>query len=74
MAIINFLPLPALDGGRVLFLIIEKIRGKAANEKVEQVVHTAGFMLLMVLIVVVTGKDIWNYKDSIFGLWERIVG
>jgi regulator of sigma E protease len=73
LAIINFLPIPALDGGRVLFLIIEKIRGKAANEKVEQVVHTAGFMLLMVLIVVVTGKDIWNYKDSIFDLWQRII-
>ena len=73
LAIINFLPLPALDGGRVLFLIIEKIRGKAVNEKVEQVVHTVGFMLLMVLIVVVTGKDIWNYKDSIFDLWQRII-
>lgn len=73
LAIINFLPLPALDGGRVLFLIIEKIRGKAVNQKIEQVVHTIGFILLMVLIVVVTGKDIWNYKDSFLGLWDKIV-
>jgi regulator of sigma E protease len=61
LAIINFLPFPALDGGRVLFIIIEKLRGKPNNQKVEQVVHTIGFILLIVLILVVTGKDIWKY-------------
>jgi len=72
LAIINFLPLPALDGGRVLFLIIEKIRGKAVNQKVEQIVHTIGFTLLMVLVVVVTGSDLWNYKDWFTNLWDKI--
>ena len=74
LAIINFLPLPALDGGRVLFLIIEKIRGRAVNQKVEQIIHTIGFFALMLLIVVVTGKDLWRFKDSFIGLWHSIVG
>ncbi len=60
LAIINFLPLPALDGGRVLFILIEKIRRKPVNQKVEQVVHTIGFALLMLLVLIVTGKDIIN--------------
>ncbi len=72
LAIINFLPLPALDGGRVLFLIIEKIRGKAVNQKVEQIIHTVGFSLLMLLVVVVTGSDLWDYKDWFINLWDKI--
>ncbi|MBT4722766.1 RIP metalloprotease RseP [Candidatus Falkowbacteria bacterium] len=74
LAIINFLPLPALDGGRVLFLIIEKIRGRAVNQKVEQIVHTIGFVLLMLLIVVVTGKDIWQFRESFINLWHGVFG
>lgn len=73
LAIINFLPLPALDGGRVLFLIIEKIRGKAVNQKVEQLVHTVGFLLLIGLMFIVTGRDIWNLKDFFINLWDKIV-
>jgi regulator of sigma E protease len=73
LAIINFLPLPALDGGRVLFLIIEKIRGRAVNQKVEQIVHTIGFFALMLLIVVVTGKDLWRFRESFANLWHGIV-
>jgi len=74
LAIINFLPIPALDGGRVLFLIIEKLRGRAINQKVEQVIHTVGFSLLMLLVVVVTGSDIWGYKDWFVNIWDRIIG
>lgn len=58
IAVINFLPLPALDGGRVLFLAIEGIRGRAVNAKVEAVVHNIGFMLLMLLMLLVTFRDI----------------
>ena len=72
LAIINFLPLPALDGGRVLFLIVEKIRGKAVNQKVEAIVHTVGFTLLMILVVIVTGKDLWNMKSFFINIWQRI--
>jgi regulator of sigma E protease len=58
LAVLNILPFPALDGGRVLFLIIEKIRGKRNNQKLEQYVNTAGFVFLLLLMVVVTIKDI----------------
>lgn len=58
LAALNILPFPALDGGRVLFLIIEKIRGKKNNQKVEQWVNTAGFVFLLLLMVVVTIKDV----------------
>ncbi len=58
LAILNILPFPALDGGRVLFLIIEKIRRKKNNQMVEQWVNTLGFAFLILLMVVVTVKDI----------------
>lgn len=58
LAILNFLPFPALDGGRILLLIIEKVRRKRNNPKVEQVINTAGFIFLILLMILVTIKDI----------------
>jgi len=58
LAIINYLPFPALDGGRVLFLIIEKLRGRPVSEKVETFMHNLGFMLLMLAVAVVTLRDV----------------
>ncbi len=58
LAIVNALPFPALDGGRVLFLIIEKIKGSPVSESVEKAIHTAGFVLLILLMIVITFKDI----------------
>ena len=58
VAIINLLPLPAFDGGRVLFLIIEKIKGSRVNPKIENSIHAVGFVLLMILMVFVTYNDI----------------
>lgn len=58
LAIVNALPFPALDGGRVLFLIIEKIKGSPVSETVEKAIHTAGFVLLTLLMIVITFKDI----------------
>ena len=58
LAILNFLPIPALDGGRVLFLLIEKIRGRRINPAAENVIHTIGFVLLILLMILVTYKDI----------------
>lgn len=54
----NLLPIPALDGGRILFLIIEKIKGKEVNPKVENIIHSTGLVLLMILMVVVTLNDV----------------
>ncbi|MDD4332930.1 MAG: RIP metalloprotease RseP [Patescibacteria group bacterium] len=58
LAVINFLPFPALDGGRVFFLIIEKFKGKPVRREVEAVIHNIGFILLMVLVLVVTLRDV----------------
>lgn len=58
LAIINALPIPALDGGRILFLVIEKIKGKPVDEKLEGTIHTISFAALMILIVVITFSDV----------------
>lgn len=58
LAIINFLPFPALDGGRLVFLLIEKIKGRPVKQEVEAVFHNLGFMLLMALVLWVTIKDV----------------
>jgi len=61
LAIINALPFPALDGGRILFLIIEKIKGSPVKKEVEGVIHYIGFALLMLLVVLVTYRDIARF-------------
>jgi len=58
LAFINILPLPALDGGRLLFIVIEKITGRPTKAKIEAVIHNIGFILLLALIAVVTFQDI----------------
>ncbi len=58
LAVLNILPFPALDGGRVLFLIIEKIRRKRNNQKIEQYVNAFGFVFLILLMVAVTINDV----------------
>ncbi len=55
---INLLPLPAFDGGRVFFMIIEAIRKKPISPKVENIIHAVGLVLLMILMVVITFNDI----------------
>ena len=55
---INLLPIPAFDGGRLLFLIIEKIKGSPVKPKIENTIHEIGFVFLMVLMVVITYHDI----------------
>ncbi|MCX6811192.1 MAG: RIP metalloprotease RseP, partial [Candidatus Berkelbacteria bacterium] len=61
LAIINILPLPALDGGRILFIFIEKIRGKKVTPKTENMVHTIGFAALLVLILLITYQDVIKF-------------
>lgn len=58
LGIVNLLPLPALDGGRLLFVAIEAVRGKPIDPQKEGVVHFIGFALLMLLMLVVTWNDI----------------
>lgn len=58
LAIINFLPLPALDGGRVVFLLVERFRGKAVSARLETLIHNIGFALLMLLVLLITYRDV----------------
>lgn len=55
---INILPFPAFDGGHVLFLIIEKIKGSPVNAKIENTCHLIGFILVFLLMIIVTISDI----------------
>lgn len=58
VGIINLLPFPAFDGGRILFLFIEKIFKKPVSPKVENIIHSIGFMLIIGLLIYVTCNDI----------------
>ncbi len=58
LAVFNLLPIPALDGGKLLFLAIEKIQGKAIPRKIEEGLTTAFFGLLILLMIFITFKDI----------------
>lgn len=55
---INLLPIPAFDGGHVLFIAIEKIKGSPVNQKVENTIHTIFLVLLMILMLFITFNDI----------------
>ncbi len=58
LAIINAIPFPALDGGRLLFVAIETVSGKKINKNFAQIVNTIGFFILIALMLLVTYKDI----------------
>ncbi len=60
LAFVNILPIPALDGGHVMFLLYEMVTGKAPSEKTLERGQIVGFVIVMGLMVVIFGNDIWN--------------
>jgi regulator of sigma E protease len=58
LAVTNLLPLPALDGGRILFVILEGIRGRRVDPAKEGMVHLIGMLLLVALMLVITWQDL----------------
>jgi len=58
LAVLNLIPFPALDGGRILFVLIEKIKGSPLNPKIVGTINLVGFGLLLLLLLFVTYKDI----------------
>ena len=58
LAVINLLPLPALDGGRILIVLFSWITGKAVSPKVEGIIHAVGLVLLLGLAIFVTINDV----------------
>ncbi len=74
LAVINVLPIPALDGGRLLFIIIEKIRGRSVRPVVEAIIHRIAFFLLLGLIVIVTAHDLSRYGNQILKALGSLIG
>ena len=58
LAVLNALPFPALDGGRLFFVLIEKIKGSPVSAKTEGIAHAVGFSLLLALMAAITIKDV----------------
>lgn len=61
LAVLNIIPFPALDGGRLLFVGIEKLKGKPVSKKIEGAINSAGFALLILLMIYVTTKDVIKF-------------
>jgi regulator of sigma E protease len=62
LGIVNALPFPALDGGRLFFFLLEKIRRRKVSKRIENMVHSIGFGLLIVLILVITFRDFVRFN------------
>ncbi|OJI06477.1 hypothetical protein BK004_03330 [bacterium CG10_46_32] len=71
LAIINILPFPALDGGRLIFLAVEAIRRKPSKQELEAWFHRIGFGLLMLLALVITYRDLARFGGRI---WKAVIG
>lgn len=71
LGLINAFPFPALDGGRILFILIEKIKGSPVNQKIENIAHTVGFTLLIALMIFITARDFMQFDilNKIKGLF-----
>ena len=60
LAFFNILPIPALDGGRLFFILIEAVTGRKVNQRIESFAHSLGMALLLGLMLLITFKDIWK--------------
>ncbi|MEN9558665.1 MAG: metalloprotease RasP [Candidatus Parcubacteria bacterium] len=74
LAVVNFLPIPALDGGRALFLVVEALRKKAMNRGTEALVHNISFLILVGLILLITVRDLGRYGGMILGGLRGMIG
>lgn len=66
LAVVNLLPFPALDGGRLIFVIIRKVTGKAITDNMEAIVHMVGMICLLALMLYVTWQDILRFIVPLF--------
>lgn len=65
LAVINFLPIPALDGGRIIFLLIEKVKGSPIRRDIEAAIHGIGFFLLIALMILVIAHELFDSAGDI---------
>ena len=61
LAIFNMLPLPALDGGRLIFILVRKVTGRVITDEIEGKIHFIGILLLFALMIYVTWNDIGRF-------------
>ncbi len=71
LCLFNLLPLPVLDGGHLVLLVIEKIRKKSLSVRAERVITQFGFTLIITLALLVTVNDLLRFKDRILGIFIR---
>lgn len=69
LAVMNILPIPALDGGHVLFLLVEVVTGRKVSDRVLEVAQTVGMLLLLALVVYANGADIFRALAGVAGTW-----
>jgi regulator of sigma E protease len=74
LAIMNALPIPALDGGRLLFVILEAVRRKKVTATFEASLHRVGFLLLLALVALVTINDLRHFGGAIVSGIRRAAG
>jgi regulator of sigma E protease len=72
LAIINLVPIPILDGGHLLFFLIELIKGRPVNLKVREVAQQVGLFIILLLVILVFYNDIFRYKDNILRYFKDI--
>jgi len=72
LAVLNILPIPALDGGRLLFVIFNSLRRRPVAPRVEHFIHAASFVFLMLLVVAVTVKDLSVFTGVFSSVWDKI--
>lgn len=72
LAVVNVLPLPALDGGRALFVFLGRVRGRPVNPRIEGTIHAVGFYTLLLLIVLLSIRDVSKFQiiDQLKSLFQ----
>jgi regulator of sigma E protease len=73
LAAVNILPIPALDGGRLLFILLSRITKKEIPPRTEQFIHAVGFALLMALVIFITFKDVQAYGGGFISWWKNLI-
>ena len=66
LALVNIFPIPPLDGGRFVFILFEMLTGKTVPAKVEKVAQNIGLAIFIILFILVTSKDLFQFKDILF--------
>lgn len=72
LAVLNIMPFPALDGGRILFILIEKIMRRPVSRKVEGWIHATGFALLLIFVGFITFRDLGRYGGKILEFFRGL--